>query len=106
MFQVKTARSGDGQSLTYYVTGQVFFASSNSLVDAIDYQDVPPAVTIDVSGAHFWDVTAIGALDDIVHKLRRHGARVEVAGLNEASASMVDRFAKHHLPKAARKGGA
>jgi SulP family sulfate permease len=84
----------------------VFFASSNSLVDAIDYQDVPPAVTIDVSGAHFWDVTAIGALDDIVHKLRRHGARVDVAGLNEASASMVDRFAKHHLPEAARKGGA
>ena len=95
-----------GSSLTYHVTGQVFFASSNSLVDAIDYQNVPAHVRIDVSGAHFWDVSAIGALDDIVHKLRRHGARVEVAGLNEASASMVDRFAKHHLPKAARKGGA
>jgi SulP family sulfate permease len=105
MFDVKAACADDG-SLTYHVTGQVFFASSNSLVDAIDYQNVPAHVRIDVSGAHFWDVSAIGALDDIVHKLRRHGARVEVAGLNEASASMVDRFAKHHLPKAARKGGA
>ena len=59
---------------TYLITGQVFFASSNSLVDAIDYQDVPERVRIDVSQAHFWDITAIGALDDIVLKLRRHGA--------------------------------
>jgi SulP family sulfate permease len=106
MFDVKATRADDGSSLTYHVTGQVFFASSNSLVDAIGYQDVPAHVRIDVSGAHFWDVSAIGALDDIVHKLRRHGAEVDVAGLNEASASMVDRFAKHHLPEPVRKGGA
>jgi SulP family sulfate permease len=105
MFEVKAVSSSDGRTLTYYVTGQVFFASSNSLVDAIDYQDVPAHVRIDVSGAHFWDVSAIGALDDIVHKLRRHGAEVDVAGLNEASASMVDRFARHQLPEVARKGG-
>ncbi|WP_426701504.1 SulP family inorganic anion transporter [Rhodanobacter sp. Col0626] len=106
MFAVSVARSDDGLSLTYYVTGQVFFASANGLVDAIDYQDVSPDVRIDVSGAHFWDVTAIGALDDIVHKLRRHGATVEVTGLNEASASMVDRFATHPLPETVRKGTA
>ncbi|HEY4144731.1 SulP family inorganic anion transporter [Pinirhizobacter sp.] len=96
MFGVRLERSVEGEALTYYVTGQVFFASSNSLVDAIDYQDVPANVRIDLSGAHFWDVTAIGALDTIVHKLRRHGEVVEVVGLNEASASMVERFGTHH----------
>jgi len=85
---------------TYIVAGQVFFASSNSLIDAFDYQDVPKHVTIDVSGAHFWDITAIGALDDIVHKLRRHGAEVKIVGMNEASATMVERFGTHHKPSA------
>ena len=70
----------------------MFFASSNSLIEAIDYQDVPARVRIDVSHAHFWDITAIGALDDIVLKLRRHGAAVEVIGLNKASSTMVERF--------------
>jgi SulP family sulfate permease len=98
-----TELSEDGREITYFVTGQVFFASSNSLVDAFDYQDVPERVRIDVSDAHFWDITAIGALDDIVLKLRRHGAHVEVIGLNEASATMVERFGTHHKPNVRQK---
>lgn len=100
---IETQRSEDGGAMTYFVTGQVFFASSNSLVDAFDYQDVPPRVTIDVSAAHFWDITAIGALDAIVLKLRRHGAEVEVVGLNEASATMVERFGTHHKPETTQR---
>lgn len=95
---IETERSEDGTEMTYFVTGQVFFASSNSFIDAFDYQDVPKRVRIDVSEAHFWDITAIGALDDIVLKLRRHGASVEVIGLNKASATMVERFGTHHKP--------
>ncbi len=95
---VATERTADGMEMTYRITGQVFFASSNSLVDAFDYQDVPARVRIDVSDAHFWDISAIGALDDIVLKLRRHGAQVEVVGLNQASATMVERFGTHNKP--------
>jgi SulP family sulfate permease len=93
---ITTERTADGMEMTYRITGQVFFASSNSLVDAFDYQDVPARIRIDVSEAHFWDISAIGALDDIVLKLRRHGAQVEVAGLNQASATMVERFGTHN----------
>jgi sulfate permease, SulP family len=100
---VVAQRSEDGNEIAYLVTGQVFFASSNSLVEAFDYQDVPKHVTIDVSAAHFWDITAIGALDDIVHKLRRHGADVNVIGLNEASATMVARYGTHHQADAEQK---
>jgi SulP family sulfate permease len=88
--------------LTYRITGQVFFASSNTLLDAFDYQDVPAHVRIDVSQAHFWDVTAIGALDAIVLKLRHHKAEVEIIGLNQASATMVERFASHRRPVEAK----
>ena len=37
----------------------------------------------------------MAALDKIVIKLRREGSEVEVLGLNEASATIVDRFGVH-----------
>jgi len=56
---------------------------------------------IDLTRAHFWDITAVGALDKVVLKFRRDGADVEVIGLNEASATIVDRFGVHDKPYAA-----
>ena len=53
-----------------------------------------------MSRAHFWDLTAVSALDKVVIKFRREGTDVEVIGLNEASATMVDRFAVHDKPDA------
>jgi len=100
MFAITSELSDDGGSLTYFVTGQVFFASASGLVDAIDYRKLAAVVRIDVSGAHFWDVSSIRALDDIVLKLRRHDVQVEVVGLNQASASMVERFSTHRRASA------
>ena len=57
--------------------------------------EVLDTVRIDVSRAHFWDITAVSALDKVVLKFRREGTEVEVIGLNEASATMVDKFAVH-----------
>jgi SulP family sulfate permease len=58
-------------------------------------------VTIDLTRAHFWDITAVAALDKVVIKFRREGAHVDLEGLNEASATMIDRFAVHDDPGAA-----
>ena len=80
---------------TYEVVGQVFFASAERFVDAFDFDEVVPRVVIDVSRAHFWDITAVSALDKVVFKFRREGAEVEVRGMNEASATLVDKFAVH-----------
>ena len=91
-----TSRSEDeGRERTYRVSGQVFFASADRFVGAFDYREVIDRVRIDVSRAHFWDITAISALDKVVIKFRREGTEVEVIGLNEASATLVDRFAVH-----------
>jgi len=85
---------------TYRVVGQVFFSSSEKFIEAFDFREALDRVVIDVSRAHFWDITAVGALDKVVIKLRRDGAEVEVIGLNEASATIVDRFAVHDKPDA------
>src|SRR3546814_609009 len=100
LFTVESERSADGLTRRYQVSGQVFFASSESFVEAFDFKEVLDHVEIDVSQAHFWDISAVGTLDKAILKFRREGTEVEVIGLNEASASMVDRFAIHDKPGA------
>ena len=57
-------------------------------------------LVIDLTDAHFWDITGVGTLDKTVIRFRREGTAVEVVGLNEASAAMVERFAVHDKPDA------
>lgn len=80
----------------YTVKGQIFFASSNDFVEHFDLREILKKVTIDVTDAHFWDVTAVAALDKVVLKFKREGIEVHVIGLNEASRTIVDRFAEHN----------
>jgi SulP family sulfate permease len=76
--------------LTYRVSGQVFFASADIFIEAFDIQDaVGMTVLIDVSEAHFWDITAVGALDKVVQRFNVHGIRVDVVGLNQASSTLI-----------------
>ncbi|MGF2734332.1 SulP family inorganic anion transporter [Marinobacter sp. DUT-1] len=84
----------------YNVVGQVFFSSSEKFIESFDFKEAVDNVVIDLSRAHFWDITAVGALDKAVVKFRREGADVEVVGLNEASATIVDRFGVHDKPDA------
>ena len=79
---------------TYSVRGQVFFASADVFIDAFDARDVPgQQVIIDVSRAHFWDITAVAALDKVVQRLRHHGLQVQVQGLNAASRRLMQAHA-------------
>ncbi|MCK0714234.1 SulP family inorganic anion transporter [Chromohalobacter sarecensis] len=93
----------DEQTRVYRVVGQVFFTSADRFVDSFDFKETVEHVRIDLSRAHFWDITAIGALDKVVIKFRREGTDVEMIGLNEASATLVDRFAVHDKPDAVEK---
>ncbi|BBI52801.1 sodium-independent anion transporter [Vreelandella olivaria] len=92
-----------GKEREYQVVGQVFFASSERFTAAFDLKESIEKVTIDLSRAHFWDVTAVQALDRVVIKFRREGTEVELVGLSEASATVVDRYAVHNDPEAVEK---
>ncbi|KAA0016441.1 SulP family inorganic anion transporter [Salinicola corii] len=93
----------DGKTRNYDVVGQVFFASSTRFNAGFDFKEAVERVTIDVSRAHFWDITAVEALDNVVVKFRREGTEVEVVGMNQASATLVDRFGVHDKPDAVEK---
>jgi SulP family sulfate permease len=92
---INSQTDSDGSQRTYTVVGQVFFSSADKFVAAFDFKEAVSKVTIDLSRAHFWDITAVAALDKVVIKLRREGTEVEVLGLNQASATIVDRFGVH-----------
>ena len=97
--RVETAPS----HVTYRVMGQVFFASADEFVNSFDFREVLSRVTIDLSQAHFWDITAVSALDKVVIKFRREGADVDLIGMNEASTTLVDRFGVHDKPEEIEK---
>ncbi len=97
--------NSDNECRVYVVKGQVFFASAGQFVSSFHYQDVPKEVIIDLKDAHFWDLTAVDALDRVVMKLREHGATVEILGLNGASETLVERLGKHRTPGGALSSG-
>ncbi|SEF98575.1 SulP family inorganic anion transporter [Billgrantia desiderata] len=100
---IGSAEADAGSRRIYHVVGQVFFASSERFGSVFDFKETVEKVTIDLSRAHFWDITAVQALDRVVIKFRREGTEVELIGLNEASATIVDRHAIHDDPAAVEK---
>ncbi|HEX9776902.1 MAG TPA: SulP family inorganic anion transporter [Geopsychrobacteraceae bacterium] len=97
---VGSTLSEDGQTRRYEVIGQVFFTSADQFIASFDLREAVAKVEIDLDRAHFWDITAIGALDKVILKFRREGTEVEIFGMNKASETMVDRFAVHDKPDA------
>lgn len=93
MLEVRSEDDPASGLRTWRVRGQVFFASADAFIEAFDILSAEHRpVRIDVAQAHFWDVTAVAALDKVVERLRHHGCTVEVVGLNAASAVLIDRL--------------
>ncbi|MBC3229059.1 SulP family inorganic anion transporter [Serratia fonticola] len=87
----------------YTVRGQVFFATAERFTQSFDFKEAIDTVVIDVSHAHFWDITSVSALDKVVIKFRREGTDVEIRGMNEATTTLVDRFGVHDKPEDVEK---
>lgn len=103
LFRVSSVLSPDGRSRTYVVEGQMFYASVEDFMAAFDFAEPLDHVTIDVGGAHIWDISSVQALDMAILKFRREGAQVQLIGMNAASETLVDRLAVHDKPGALDK---
>ncbi|WP_287596852.1 SulP family inorganic anion transporter [Thermomonas sp.] len=100
VLHIGSVSANEGRERHYTVTGQVFFASAETFIAGFDFKEAIERVRIDVSPAHFWDLSAVGALDKVVLKFRREGTEVELIGMNEASGTLVDRLGVHDKPDA------
>ncbi|MGR5063345.1 SulP family inorganic anion transporter [Photobacterium sp. DNB22_13_2] len=81
------------------VHGQIFFASAYNFIDMFNFKHPTKYVTIDLSDAHFWDITAVGALDKVIIKFMEVGSMVDVVGMNEESEQMITKFAIFDKPE-------
>lgn len=95
LMRIESELLEDGAARVYTVYGQVFFASADNFVAAFDFNEAIEKVRINVTAAHFWDISAVSALDKVVLKFRREGTSIEVLGLNKASATIIDKLTVH-----------
>ncbi|WP_245415763.1 SulP family inorganic anion transporter [Alteribacter populi] len=79
-------------SLTYHIDGQIFFASVTEFLAKFDYDVIVDEVIIDLSRAHLWDDSAVGAIDKIEAKYESRGIKVKIEGLNKESSILMDRI--------------
>ncbi|MFC7341851.1 SulP family inorganic anion transporter [Saccharopolyspora griseoalba] len=89
---VTSVTDPDGEHVVYAVTGSLFFASSNELVDRFDYAGDPGHVYIDLTDAHIWDASTVAALDSVKSKYASLGKAVEIIGLNQDSEELHRRL--------------
>ncbi|MDQ2043563.1 SulP family inorganic anion transporter [Pseudoalteromonas sp. 20-92] len=100
---VKTKHDESNDKITYEVVGQVFFASAEQFIASFDFKNAVSNVVIDLTHAHFWDITGVSSLDKVVIKFRREGATVNIIGMNSATETVIDKFGVHNNPEEVEK---
>jgi sulfate permease, SulP family len=90
---IKVESSLEDQHRTYFVNGEMFFASVTDLLTKFDFNENLKIVDIDLSSSHIWDDSAVAAVDKIVAKFEGNNIIVNVKGLNEDSSELVNKLA-------------
>ncbi|MDQ0970935.1 high affinity sulfate transporter 1 [Neobacillus niacini] len=96
--KVTTLASNGSHKKVYSVTGQLFFASVTDFLESFNYNEDVNEVTIDLTQAHLWDDSAVGAIDKVVIKYHQNGTKVKLIGLNKESNKLVEKLAVHNKP--------
>lgn len=96
IIHVESHLENNDQERVYRIDGQIFFVSVETLINSFDFREKVESVTIDLTHAHLWDQSAVDSIDKVVFRFRRRGVKVHLIGLNEASATLLDRLATHH----------
>ncbi|MBU8908676.1 SulP family inorganic anion transporter [Desertibacillus haloalkaliphilus] len=87
---VTTMMAEGGTKKVYRVRGQIFFASVTDFMASFDFKDDVKEVEIDLSEAHLWDDSAVGAIDKIKMKYDQNDTKVTMIGLNNESSKLMD----------------
>ncbi|MBY0148030.1 SulP family inorganic anion transporter [Neobacillus niacini] len=96
--KVTTLASKGAHKKVYRVSGQLFFASVSEFVESFNYNDQVSEVAIDLTQAHLWDDSAVGAIDKVILKYHQNGIKVQLIGLNNESNKLIEKLAVHNKP--------
>mgnify|MGYP000857316294 CR=1 FL=1 len=95
---ITTLSADNSYKKIYRISGQLFFASVSEFVENFNFAEDVKEVTLDLSYAHLWDDSAVGAIDKIVLKYHQNGVTVNLVGLNKESNKLIDQLAVHNKP--------
>ncbi|PAD68047.1 sodium-independent anion transporter [Bacillus sp. 7586-K] len=101
--KVTSISSAGASKKVYKVSGQLFFASVTDFVDSFDYKEDVKEIDLDLSQAHLWDDSAVGAIDKVVIKYHQNGVKVNLFGLDAESNKLMERIAVHTKPDGLKK---
>ncbi|MCC3355366.1 SulP family inorganic anion transporter [Bacillus sp. REN16] len=93
----------DSYKKVYHVSGQLFFASVTDFVNSFDFKEDVKEIDLDLSKAHLWDDSAVGAIDKIVLKYHQNGTKVNIKGLNTESNQLVEKLAVYKTQEGLEK---
>lgn len=79
-------------TVTYTVSGQLFFGTTSHFVHEFNYEGDPEQVIIDFTHSHVWDQSAAGAIAKTISRYEALGKKVAVTGLNDESTRLVNRI--------------
>ena len=102
--RMESSLSEDGRTRTFVVTGNLFFVTVTGFLDRFDFAEDVDRVVLDLTRAHVWDASAVGAIDKAVLRYRARGVEMYVRGLNRQSSALVERVAVHDKPGAVAAG--
>jgi high affinity sulfate transporter 1 len=101
--KVTTLASKGSNKKIYTVSGQLFFASVADFVESFNYNEDVNEVSIDLTQAHLWDDSAVGAIDKVIMKYHQNGIKVHLSGLNKESNKLIEKLAVHNKPGSLEK---
>ena len=88
--KIKVDVRRDTDKVTYFINWQIFFASTEPLMNAFDFHDPAQTVVLDFSQAQLWDESAATALKKAINKFEQNGKQVKVLGMDKNSTSLVN----------------
>lgn len=76
----------------FYVKGQLFFASTESLLHYFKKADTKGSIIIDLSESHIWDESAVMALIKVKEMLAAKHVDVQFCGMNVPSTKLLEKI--------------
>jgi len=73
----------------YVVQGVLFFASADTFQDLFHPQDDPAQVEVDFQNSKLEDLSAVGALNDLVIRYQKLGKELTFVNLNDKSSKYI-----------------
>ena len=90
LWHVESQRDQD--TLVYSVQGQLFFASTEALTQALDFHNDARTVVLDLGAAHVWDESATAAIRGAIQHFENNNNQVQIRGIDRGSCGLVRRL--------------